>query len=187
VKPRHSNSLNLVWRIAELEARHLNAAEIAPAHLLLGLCKVVDVDLPEVISRDVPDRDEMLEESLREVRKLRTIFRVARIDAKTVRRRLRRAWPDLRVSGETEKKQLRRSADAKDVFADAEHFAEATNGPVYPTHLLYAVLLSEDKDRDTVLAELNIDKRRWLTVAKRQVLTLQINAADSRAAKAQWN
>lgn len=187
MKPRHSNSLILVWRLAEFEARQLQASTIEPRHLLLGLCKVVDVDLVQLIATNAPDRDEMLEESLREVRKLRTIFRVAGVDAKVLRRCLRQASPDLRMFADAGNKHLRRTPDTKDVFADAEHFAEATNGPVYPAHLLYAVLLSQDKDRDSVLAELNIDKRRWSTVAKRQVLTLQINAADSKAAKAQWN
>ena len=46
MKPLHSNSLILVWRVAEYEARNLKASMIEPSHLLLGLCKIVDVDLP---------------------------------------------------------------------------------------------------------------------------------------------
>ncbi len=187
MKARHSNSFILVWHVAEFEARQLNASMIEPTHLLLGLCKIVDIDLLEVIPRNASNRDEILEESLREIRKLRTIFRVARVDAKTLRRRLRREPADMRISAAEKRNCLRRSVDAKDVFADAEHFAEATNGPVYPVHLLYAVLLSQDKDRDSVLAEFKIDKRRWLRVAKRQVLTFQVNAVADSAAKAQWN
>jgi hypothetical protein len=45
MKSRHSSSLILIWRIAEFEARHLNASTIEPTHLLLGLCKVVDLDM----------------------------------------------------------------------------------------------------------------------------------------------
>lgn len=187
MKPRHSASLILVWRIAELEARHLNAAAITPTHLLLGLCKVIDIDLLEIIARDAPDRDNVMEKALREVRKLRTILHVAGVDAKALRRRLRCASPDMRMSVGG-KKHLRRSSDAREVFADAEHFADATNGPVYPMHLLYAVLLSHDKDRDDVLVGLKIDKRRWLRVTKREVLTFQFDtAANSKRAKVQWN
>ena len=45
----HSNSLILVWRVAEFEARHSKASTIEPTHLMLGLCKVVDLDLPEFV------------------------------------------------------------------------------------------------------------------------------------------
>ena len=87
MKSQHSNSLILVWRVAEFEARHCRKRPtIEPTHLLLGLCKVVDLDLPEFVSKDAPDRNEVLEELLREVRKLRTVFRAAGLDAKTFRR-----------------------------------------------------------------------------------------------------
>jgi len=79
-------SLILVWRVAEFEARHAKASTIEPNHLLLGLCKVVDLDLPEFVTKDAPDRDEVLEELLREVRRLRTVFRAAGLDTKTFRR-----------------------------------------------------------------------------------------------------
>src|SRR5881396_287718 len=82
MKSRHSNSLILIWRLAEFEARHLDTSTIEPTHLLLGLCKVVDLDLPELVAKDSPNRDEVLEELLRDVRKLRTVFRAAGLDAK---------------------------------------------------------------------------------------------------------
>jgi Clp amino terminal domain, pathogenicity island component len=187
MKARHSNSLILVWRLAEFEARHSNASTIAPVHLLLGLCKVVDVDLPSIVSKNTPDRDDVLEELLREVRKLRTIFRVAGVDAKTLRRRLRGASPKGRLSF-PESERLRRSLPAKQIFADAEHFAQVSNGTVYPVHLLYVTLLADDAYRDATLAELKIDKKRLLTVAKREVLTFQIGSASgTKAARARWN
>jgi ATP-dependent Clp protease ATP-binding subunit ClpA len=187
MKSRHSNSLILVWRVAEFEARHSNGSAIAPTHLLLGLCKVVDLDLPNIVSKDAPNRDEVLEELLREVRKLRTIFRVAGVDAKTLRRRLRRASPERRFSLD-ESERLRRSSAAKQIFADAEHFAQVSNGAVYPVHLLYATLLAEDEYRDATLAQLKIDKKRLLSVAKRDVLTFQVGpASETREARARWN
>ena len=187
MKSRHSNSLILIWRVAEFEARHLNASTIEPTHLLLGLCKVVDLDLPELVSKDSPDRDEVLEELLREVRKLRTVFRAAGLDAKTFRRRLRRPSPERRFSL-TESERLRRSPAAKQVFADAEHFAQLGSGTVYPTHLLYATLLAEDKHRDATLAELEIEKKRLMSVAKREVVMPQLGSASaSKKARTRWN
>jgi len=187
MKPRHSNTLIFVWRVAAFEARNLNTSTIEPIHLFLGLCKVVDLDLPEFVSKDAPDRDEILEELLREVRRLRTIFRVASVDAKTLRRHLRRASPEGRFSL-AKSERLRRSSDAKEIFADAEHLAEIANTAVYPVHLLYATLLAQDKDRDATLAKLKIGKKRLLSVTKRDALALQVGTVpETKAARIRWN
>jgi len=187
MSPTHSSTLILVWRVAEFEARQLNASIIAPTHLLLGLCKVVDIDLPELISKNAPDRDEVLEEALREVRKLRTVFRTAGLDAKTFRRSLRISSPERRFQL-NESERIRRSPAAKQVFADAEHFAQIGGSVVYPVHLLYATLLAEDEHRDMTLTRLKIDKKRFLTVARRQVIskTGDGNAATSKT-RNRWN
>ena len=42
---RHADSLLLVWKLAELEAQHLNHTEIHPEHFFLGLLKIVDIDV----------------------------------------------------------------------------------------------------------------------------------------------
>ena len=187
MKSSHSNSLILVWRVAEFEARHQNASTIEPMHLLLGLCKVVDLDLPELVSKDSPDRDDVLEELLREVRKLRAIFRAAGLDAKTFRRRLRRALPEPRFTLD-KSERLRRSSTSKRVFADAEQFAQLGSGTVYPVHLLYATLLAEDNHRDAILAELKIEKNRVINASKREVVTPQLGSASaSKKARARWN
>ena len=187
MKSRHSNSLILIWRVAEFEARHQNASTIEPTHLLLGLCKVVDLDLPELVSKDSPDRDEVLEELLREVRKLRTVFRAAGLDAKTFRRKLRRASPERRFALE-DSERLRRSSSAKRIFADAEHFAQLGSNAVFPVHLLYATLLADDEHRDAILSGLNIQKERLLTVAKREVVGKQIGSSSPSAkARTRWN
>ena len=165
----HSSSLIVVWRVAEFEARNLKAFTIEPIHLLLGLCKIVDVDLPNLIRKSTADRDEILEELLREVRRLRNIFRTAGLDACAFRRRLRAKDGGNRFSL-SEEGRLRRSREAKEVFTDAEHFAAIANSPVFPAHLLYAVLQTEDENRDTVMKELAIDKKRLRQVAKREAL-----------------
>jgi len=166
---KHSNSLLFVWRIAELEARRLHTDVIEPAHLLIGLCKIVDVDLPELVSKDTPDRDAVLEELLREVRRLRTVFRTAGVDARLLRRSLRRTCEgshDVLVP----KGPLHRSQAAKDVFADAEHFAEISGGVTFPIQLLHALLLSKDPDRDEVLSGVGVNVKRFQDTAKREVL-----------------
>ena len=166
----------MIWRVAEYEARQLKASTIEPVHLLIALCKSVDLDLPALVSDKRPDRDEILEELLSEVRKLRSIFRAAGLGAKAFRRRLRTvldggiadAGPGFSVEPEPER--LRRSKSAKLVFADAEHFAELSAHIVYPVHLLFAVLQITDAERDEVMEEFGIDLKRLRQVAKREVL-----------------
>src|SRR5260370_12327449 len=87
---RHSNSLIFIWRLAELEAKLLKSLTIEPTHLLLGLCKSVDIDLPGLFEKRSPDREEMLGELLREAGRLRSIFETARFDPRRFRRSLLR-------------------------------------------------------------------------------------------------
>lgn len=168
MKPRHSDSLLLIWRLAEFEARQLKSSTIEPIHLLLGLCKSVDLDLSAIVSKTSPDHDEVLEELLREVRRLRTIFRATGLDARTFRRALRRVSGGNRTA-QSESQRLRRNKAAKLVFADAEHFAELAQSVVFPVHLLYAVALIEDHLRDGLFNELGIELQRLQQVAKREM------------------
>jgi hypothetical protein len=169
MKARHSDSLIFIWRLAELEAKHLNSPTIAPLHLLLGLCKSVDVDLPGIFSEHSPNRDEILEEVLREVRRLRTIFQTAGFDARAFRRALRR-----QAGGDTSSppgsQPLQRSKAAKQVFADAEHFAEIANCIVFPVHLLFAVLSSTADAHSHLMVRLGCNPARLRKVAKREVM-----------------
>ena len=169
MKPRHSSSLILVWRVAEFEARRLNASRIEPTHLLLGLCKVVDLDLPELLSKDSPDRDQVLEELLREVRRVRDVFSQAGFDARRFRRHFRAAL-GAGSSAQATAGRLHRTDAAKEVFAAAEGFAALANSPVYPVHLLYASLVAEDEKRDEVLAALGTEKKPLQEAAKAEVI-----------------
>lgn len=187
MKPGHSTSLLIVWRVAELEAKHLNAPEIEPVHLLIGLAKTVDLDLPALVSKDTADRDAILEELLREVRRLRTIFSTAQVKPSALRRRLR-GTPLGQRFRLPESETLHRSTAARKVFSDAEHFAQIAGVAVYPMHLLYGLLLGADPCRDEVFRELGIDKSRLLRVTKREVI---FQPEDSTAAtskpKSRWN
>ena len=170
MKVRHSDSLILIWRLAELEARQLKASTIDPIHLLLGLCKSVDLDLPALVRKDSPDRDEVLEELLREVRRLRTIFRAAGLDARTFRRALRRKTGGTRTVP-SEPQRLRRSKAAKQMFADAEHFAEMADSIVYPVQLLYALVSVDDELRDDLMDQLGVKPERLRKVVKREMVS----------------
>lgn len=166
MKVRHSESLILIWRLAELEARNLNAAQIEPVHLMLGLCKSVDVDLSSLVQKDAPD---VLEELLREVRRLRTVFRAVGLNACAFRRALRGKC-GCKLVAPPASERLRRSKDAKRIFADAEHFAELAGSAVFPVHLFYAMVSVADEVRDDLLSEMDVELERLREVAKREVV-----------------
>jgi hypothetical protein len=187
MKMRHSESLLLIWRIAEFEARQLKASTLEPHHLLLGLCKSVDLDLPALVSKKAPDRHEILEEFLREIRRLREIFRASAFDARVFRRGLRKVSAGNRFST-TESARLRRSPSTRQIFAHAERFAQLGSSEVYPVHLFYATLLAEDKTRDAMLTELSVEKTRLLSFTKREVSTPQLGSESaSMKARTRWN
>jgi ATP-dependent Clp protease ATP-binding subunit ClpA len=170
MRGKQSESLYLVWRIAELEARQLKATNIAPHHLLLALSKCVDLDLTALVPKDTPKRDDILEQLLREVRRIRTIFRVADFDAKTFRRRLRKLSPEVRFD-QNDPDPLHRSPETKKLFAEAQHFAELSDQVVYPVHLLLAVLCTTEASSDDVMRQLGIDKKRLEKITKREVFS----------------
>lgn len=172
--------------MADFEARQLNASTIDPSHLLLALCKIVHLDLPALVSKELPDRDERLEESLRECRRLKNVFRAAGLDPKSFRRLLRSKSGGGRFSA-TGSEPLRRSKAAKQVFADAEHLAAICDCVVYPVHLLYSVLLHADPTFDEVLGALSIEKKRLQEVARREVVPHPVPPPSGAKTKTKWN
>lgn len=170
MKTRHSDSLILIWRIAAIEAQNLNSPLIEPAHLLLGLCKTVDLDLPKVANKIAPASDDLLEELFKETRRLRRVFAAASFDAKQFRRSLRaKLHMNLTVRSQ-ETKRYHRSESAKAVFRNAERWAELTESQVFPVHLLYAILQEDDDSRSQVLAELRLDGKGLERESKQEAL-----------------
>lgn len=184
--PRHSTSLLLVWRVADLEARHLKAPFLEPSHLLLGLCKVVDLDLSALVPPETPNRNAVLEELLRETRRLREVFSHADFDAQRFRRRFRQVLTT-GSSVMAAKGLLHRTDDAKDAFAEAERMASLSDGTVFPLHLLYALLAAKDPARDQVQTELCIDNRRVLDAARQAITVTRSPPAPTSKDKTRWN
>ncbi|EDY20134.1 hypothetical protein CfE428DRAFT_2058 [Chthoniobacter flavus Ellin428] len=171
MKVRHSESLILIWQLARLEAGRLRAATIEPNHLLLALCKSVDLDLLVLVSKDAPNRDEVLEELLREVRRLRTIFKTVGLDARSFRHALRsRSGSGDWNEAVEPTSSLHRSPAAKQVFAEAGHLAELSGLTVFPVQLLCALLANEDRLRDGLLRELGVEPERLRQAVQREIL-----------------
>jgi hypothetical protein len=166
---QHSQSLLLVWRVAEIEARQAKSKEIAPTHFFIAICKVVDLDLPALFPEARPERDAILEECLHEVGRLRRVFELAHIDAASLRRRLRSQCKQENhaVQGE---EFLHRSNAARAVFADAEAFADFASVPVFPIHLAYSLLIALMPDTQETLRQRGIDEAGLRQVVKDEML-----------------
>ncbi len=183
---RHSSSLFLIWQVAEFEARQLKSSTIEPIHLLLGLSKTVDLDLPALMPKGLPGRDEVLEECLREVRRLRNAFCYANLAAATLHHHIRRiSAHEMFAMNQTE--SLHRSPTARKIFFDAEHYALLGDGVVYPVHLLFALLTIRDCQRDQLLTELAVNKKRLQEAIRRELLNEHSNAPTWRSYKPYWN
>jgi ATP-dependent Clp protease ATP-binding subunit ClpA len=127
-----------------------------------------------------------LEELLREVRRIRTIFSTAQVSPKSLRRKLRGQLQGPRFTVD-ERSTLHRSPAAKKVFSDAEHFAQIAGGTVYPVHLLYAVLLHGNATCNEALQSLGIDKKRFQEVARREVIPQPPEQTVEKKTKTKWN
>jgi ATP-dependent Clp protease ATP-binding subunit ClpC len=90
----YSSGVILAMQIAAAEAQSGNAAEIEPEHLLIGMCKICDLDV-EQARHEIPSADTVLLGQVlelgREVRWLRDVFEQSGVNATLFRRRLRTA------------------------------------------------------------------------------------------------
>lgn len=155
---RHSDSLILVWRLAELEARNLGDGRLAPCHFFLGLLKAVDVDVEGLLSKAAgAEADDIVEEISLEVGQVRRAFDLAGLHATPLRRGFRRSLRPPKDGEPAVEGRMRRSGESKEVFARAENLAGAADGLVRPIHLFLAILQEGPRDILAFLGEAGID------------------------------
>jgi|GEM_PF-887549 len=158
---RHSDSLILAWKIAELEARNLGSREIDPAHFLLGLLKEVDLSFGFVADYFKNGRQDSIEQLAKDVSHLKSAFAAGRIEPTPTRRRLRSL---LHTGQESTKRRLRRSVQSREVFRIAESFSKSV---VRPIHLLAAILSQMPKEVSEFLKTIEADCKSFVVVAGR--------------------
>ncbi|WP_326799488.1 protein kinase [Streptomyces sp. NBC_01808] len=138
--PLLSPGVMLAWQLAAAEAALGHAPGIEPAHLLLGVCKLGDGELPgpaAALIRTLPPLLDELDE-------LRGRFRRAGLEITRFRRRLRTslARPAARPTGSGDG-VMHRTPAAREVFRRAEELGERASGAgaaVGLTELLRALL-----------------------------------------------
>lgn len=137
----YSPSTILAWNIAAIEAKSGNAIELEPAHLLLGICKLCDLDgesLPIEINQGETD---LVQEIQADIATLKQLFEQGKFNPTNFRRRLRVliAKPD---TGRATDETIHRSTESRCVFLRAEEIAAQImeNNLLRPLHLLQALL-----------------------------------------------
>jgi ATP-dependent Clp protease ATP-binding subunit ClpC len=187
MKATYSNSLMLAWQVADLEAKRLQAAFLEPAHLLLGLCKCVDIDIPASIPANAAQREALLEELLREFRRLRESFGSAGFDAMRFRRHYRTVLPEGSAGLSPAVARLHRNDAAKDAFEEAEKIAAASGNVVYPIHLLSSLLAETDPQRESAMAAVGSSEARLRQTIKKQLSQQHGQIPPAMNANPQWN
>ncbi|MGC9502509.1 ATP-dependent Clp protease ATP-binding subunit [Baaleninema sp.] len=154
----YAPSTVLAWNIAAIEAKSGHASEISPAHLLLGLCKLCDLDLERFCPRQIRNNPLQKREFKSDIQVLQQWFDSWGLDRTQFRRQLRsqiaRPTP-VRVHQGI----MHRDRAAREVFGRAEEIStlQSIDEPtVRPYHLLQALFELPNAPWENLLAELGI-------------------------------
>ncbi len=162
---RHADSLILVWRLAELEARHSQSYEIEPIHFFLGLLKVVDLDVARLAENWRSEGRDSVEQVVADISSLRKAFSASFIETTSLRRRLRHK---LGKGANDTKEASRRSSKARDAFKQAESMGSDV---VRPCHLLLGLIEAKLAELDQILVESAVDAEKLALAAKASCVT----------------
>ncbi len=140
--PRHSNAVQIAWRLAELECANLKCSELDPVHFFQGLLKLSELEIESILMENTAISNAQIQEEVLSVQELADCFSKVGLETKNTRRRLRRVLPSGAESVEMGQ-HIRRSEISKEVFAKADELAMLhACAAVAPLHLLAGVLAS---------------------------------------------
>jgi hypothetical protein len=88
---QYSPGVVLLQSLASAEAQHGKCRTIVSAHLLLGLCKICDMSLADMLGGAADSVKAIIPQIEREVDQVRQVFVKAHLDTTAFRRRLRAA------------------------------------------------------------------------------------------------
>lgn len=131
-----SPSLDIIWRIAEAEAAHAGFPEIGPAHFWVGICKAVDVSVPELLKAGAPELREVEAQVEADFQELREGFAAAGLSPVKLRRAIR---AELGKQGHTPARPLHRSPALRKSFKEGMAIASSEDGRLRPAHVLVSM------------------------------------------------
>jgi hypothetical protein len=138
--PFHNPALLLLWKVAAIEASHLDSEYIEPIHFILAALKTVDIDIKEVYdSTFMPPAE--VKNIDNELSELRNIFVNAGINAKECRRRLRKNIKGEYLIRYTKGSNIiHRSPNCKRIFNLVETKLDLKHDSLSPILLIEAIL-----------------------------------------------
>jgi ATP-dependent Clp protease ATP-binding subunit ClpC len=140
---QHSNALLITWRLAELEAANLRRGELEPIHFFLGLLKIGELKIEPILAENTNLTNPQIVREIDSVHLLASTFSQIGLETTKTRRRLRRSLPAGSWAGEIGQ-HIRRSEQARDLFARAEGLAQKYGSAVVePLHLLACIMNAE--------------------------------------------
>ena len=153
----YAPSTVLAWNIAAIEAKSGHASEISPAHLLLGLCKLCDLDLDRFCPRQIRDNPMQRRDFRSDIQVLQQWFDTWGLDRSNFRRQLRS-----QISSATplpvHQGIMHRDAQARQVFGRAEELSALQSldeAVVRPYHLLQALCELSNTPWDDLLSQMS--------------------------------
>jgi len=149
----YSSATNIVWRIAAVEAQKLKHQEIEPVDLMLGLMKLVDLELQKLSDQNTAETRAAL---TTQVGELKCIFQESGLEPAKTRRRLRRESVHHIQNIEYKSGVIHRSTQSKDVFIRAGNLLLADEKEIKPIHLLAALLDKKESDLERLLLLINL-------------------------------
>jgi ATP-dependent Clp protease ATP-binding subunit ClpC len=154
----YAPSTVLAWNIAAIEAKSGHATEIEPAHLLLGICKLCDLDIDRFCPKQIRDSRSQRQEFQKDVQILQQWFENWGLDPTVFRRRLRTRMvrTDRNIIHEG---IMHRDALSRDVFERAEEISALhaiDEAIVRPCHVLQSLFEQPDTPWDSLLADMGI-------------------------------
>ncbi len=166
--PHHSSSVLLVTNFAESEAQQGGASLIEPVHLMLGISKLSDLSIRDLVNPDEAKADhmvEMLAELSSEAEVLRKTFAAASLDATRFRRKVRAA---IEKQGAAHERTLPHSPELREVLDRAEMLAGGRQSALRPLHLLSSLLEITPAPWEPVLKELQVARETLVQQVRNQ-------------------
>lgn len=173
---RFSPGVVMLWALAGAEARAGRHENIEPAHLMLGLCKLCDLPLDQVLPADLPGVEDAVAALETEVEQVRSVFRSVGLDVTTFRRRLRGV---LGIGeGALASQVIHRSPEARRIFKRAAELSSASGEEPRASHVLGALLV-----RDAALLWENLElqeREKEFEEELRQARAIQVDLFPNR-------
>jgi len=154
----YAPSTVLAWNIAAIEAKSGHATAIEPAHLLLGICKLCDLDIDRFCPKPIRDDRSQRQEFQKDVQILQQWFENWGLEPTIFRRRLRTRITRTERTGVHEG-IMHRDAQARSLFARAEEISALQaidENVVRPYHLLQALFELSESPWESLLADMGI-------------------------------